>query len=43
MGLKSIMIVLDTNLLIYAHRSETKENLLAQQAIENAQEYLICK
>lgn len=30
------MIVLDTNLLIYAHRSETKENLSAQQAIENA-------
>ncbi|MEI6791476.1 MAG: PIN domain-containing protein [Myxococcaceae bacterium] len=36
------MIVLDTNLLIYAHRSETKENLSAQQAIENALEQNRC-
>lgn len=36
MDRESIMIVFDANLLIYAHRSETKENLSAQKAIGNA-------
>ena len=36
MDRESIMIVFDTNLLIYAHRSETKEHLATQKAMDSA-------